>query len=104
MRVGQSQLTNKVSGLLLKGFEMKKDTKISTSEFLLRFSWASIYFATQDQPVVFDKSFSSLSLEEMYEKMKKLDWAFEGGRYIRFRKLRDQWIKVYKELIKAQNG
>lgn len=77
---------------------MKKTSSKETNEFLLRFSWSAIYFATQDQPVVIDRSLSSLSLEEMNEKMKKLDWLLEGGPYIRFRKLRDQWLQAYKQL------
>jgi hypothetical protein len=80
---------------------VKKDSSKETNEFLLRFSWSAIYFATQDQPVVLDRSLSSLSLKEMNEKMKELDWHLEGGRYVRFRKLRDQWLKAYKQLTKS---
>lgn len=80
---------------------MKKDSSKETNEFLLRFSWTAIYFTTQDQPVVLDRSLSSLPLEEMNKKMKKLDWFQEGGRYIRYRKLRDQWLQAYKQLTKS---
>ena len=77
---------------------MKKDTQL----FLLRFSWAAIFYGCLDEYPIIDHWLDSLSVEEMKERLEELNLGFEGGHYIRLEKLRVEWLKACDEYLSVK--
>lgn len=77
---------------------MNKETQL----FLLRFSWAAIFYGCLDEYPIIDHWLDSLSLEEMKERLNGLNLGFEGGHYIRLEKLRVEWLKACDEYLSVK--
>ena len=73
-----------------------------TQNFLLRFSWAAIFYGCLDEYPIIESWIDSISLEEMKERLEELNLGYEGGKYIRREKLRVEWLKACDEYLSVK--